>query len=121
MIRRPPRSTRTDPLFPYATLFRSEAVRALAGRLRFAEAAAGAEPALSSASRLSSCSRAASFSDSFIGGLLRRGAKGAGSRALRSEEHTSELQSLMCISYAVFCLKKKKKKRHRGLMADTLH
>src|SRR3546814_6416769 len=60
-----------------------EAVRALAGRLRFAEAAAGAEPALSSASRLSSCSRAASFSDSFIGGLLRRGAKGAGSRALR--------------------------------------
>src|SRR3546814_10109528 len=83
MIRRPPRSTRTDPLFPYATLFRSEAVRALAGGLRFAEAAAGAEPALSSASRLSSCSRAASFSDSFIGGLLRRGAKGAGSRALR--------------------------------------
>src|SRR3546814_4733795 len=71
MIRRPPRSTRTDTLFPYTTLFRSLG-----------------EP----------------------GALDRRGAVRRCRRtAPRSEEHTSELQSLMRISYAVFCLKKKKK------------
>src|SRR3546814_17429141 len=78
MIRRPPRSTRTDTLFPYTTLFRS------ISRLT-------AVPAAS----------AAGFSQS-RGFRCRRGG--------RSEEHTSELQSLMRISYAVFCLKKKKKK-----------
>src|SRR3546814_4097945 len=77
MIRRPPRSTRTDTLFPYTTLFRSP--RALA-----------APVILVAVSRL--------FRD-VNGGPL------------RSEEHTSELQSLMRISYAVFCLKKKKKKQ----------
>src|SRR3546814_2118830 len=76
MIRRPPRSTRTDTLFPYTTLFRSlpagaDRDRALRGR------AAGAR------------------------GPARRGGR-------RSEEHTSELQSLMRNSYDVFCLKKKK-------------
>src|SRR3546814_1174061 len=75
MIRRPPRSTRTDTLFPYTTLFRS------AGAGDDADAA-GAE--------------AERFQD-FI----------ADAHLLRSEEHTSELQSLMRISYAVFCLKKK--------------
>src|SRR3546814_5538776 len=99
MIRRPPRSTRTDTLFPYTTLFRSAAARGLRhpapGRRR----------------------------------LDRRGRPGPvvprprlwrpGERlhqpqrhvhdVERSEEHTSELQSLMRISYAVFCLKKKKK------------
>src|SRR3546814_16627743 len=75
MIRRPPRSTRTDTLFPYTTLFRSPA--AIFGWRRNCFTAA----------RLSiSCS------------------------PCRSEEHTSELQSLMRISYAVFCLKKKKAK-----------
>src|SRR3546814_6485871 len=76
MIRRPPRSTRTDTLFPYTTLFRS-----------------------------AHCSIPLPACDRF---------SGAGARALRgshrdrrSEEHTSELQSLMRISYAVFCLKKK--------------
>src|SRR3546814_16357799 len=74
MIRRPPRSTRTDTLFPYTTLFRSPsdrgpgAVRARAGH------------------------GAAAAADRYV---------------RRSEEHTSELQSLMRISYAVFCLKKK--------------
>src|SRR3546814_1395038 len=77
MIRRPPRSTRTDTLFPYTTLFRSlaaEARRHVDDELYLAE--------LQQAVRLG-----------------------------RSEEHTSELQSLMRISYAVFCLKKKKKNK----------
>src|SRR3546814_9071915 len=82
MIRRPPRSTPTDTLFPYTTLFRSARHR-LATRLRPPRAhqshAQESHPA-----------------------TPRAGAAG------RSEEHTSELQSLMRISYAVFCLKKKK-------------
>src|SRR3546814_9710907 len=82
MIRRPPRSTRTDTLFPYTTLFRSSWPRpARQSRL------------------LQRRIRAPCFS------MHRRGLIG------RSEEHTSELQSLMRISYAVFCLKKKKKTR----------
>src|SRR3546814_14720761 len=75
MIRRPPRSTRTDTLFPYTTLFRSP----------LGTDGVGDEPG-----------------DELVGQL---------GEALRSEEHTSELQSLMRISYAVFCLKKKKKKQ----------
>src|SRR3546814_1797772 len=71
MIRRPPRSTRTDTLFPYTTLFRSLRTQG------------HPHPAL-------------------------RVARWLTSKAGRSEEHTSELQSLMRISYAVFCLKKKK-------------
>src|SRR3546814_12805858 len=82
MIRRPPRSTRTDTLFPYTTLFRSppppsmptSSFRPLPGTRR-------------TTSTRRTCIRS------------------------RSEEHTSELQSLMRISYAVFCLKKKKKKQ----------
>src|SRR3546814_1494115 len=74
MIRRPPRSTRTDTLFPYTTLFRSCRRRRLYRR-----------------------------------GLRRRARRSARDRGGgRSEEHTSELQSLMRISYAVFCLHKKK-------------
>src|SRR3546814_17519060 len=81
MIRRPPRSTRTDTLFPYTTLFRSPI----------------------HAPRI----------DGTVVSLHRRpGRRGRGlrgpARRPRSEEHTSELQSLMRISYAVFCLKKKK-------------
>src|SRR3546814_4529840 len=84
MIRRPPRSTRTDTLFPYTTLFRSVPVQGnRASLIRLPHA----RPRL--------CQ-------------YRRPADGRGHR-LRSEEHTSELQSLMRISYAVFCLKKKKK------------
>src|SRR3546814_8368197 len=78
MIRRPPRSTRTDTLFPYTTLFRSpgglgEGFAALRGK---------------------------NYSARY-------------ESVVRSEEHTSELQSLMRISYAVFCLKKKKKKKKK--------
>src|SRR3546814_2608808 len=89
MIRRPPRSTRTDTLFPYTTLFRSW----LAGhlrRLRLDTELAVPQPARWHFPR--------------GGTAARRGAQRG-----RSEEHTSELQSLMRISYAVFCLKKKTK------------
>src|SRR3546814_10255642 len=76
MIRRPPRSTRTDTLFPYTTLFRSGAWRC---RCRDDRPRGGGSAALGQDARSHE----------------------------RSEEHTSELQSLMRISYAVFCLKKK--------------
>src|SRR3546814_4712976 len=90
MIRRPPRSTRTDTLFPYTTLFRSG--------LPFGAGAGRPGPALDShpLPRPHAGGRAA-------------GARGRGLPCSRSEEHTSELQSLMRISYAVFCLKKKNK------------
>src|SRR3546814_10044508 len=98
MIRRPPRSTRTDTLFPYTTLFRSQAslCRLLSGR---------------HAAHRTFAHRGA---DRCRDGRLHRRAPDAlvcqGARAVaRSEEHTSELQSLMRISYAVFCLKKKKR------------
>src|SRR3546814_8493432 len=86
--RRPPRSTRTDTLFPYTTLFRS-----LSGQKRGNHD----QPI---------CEKGA-------GRACRRDAAGRG--LLRSEEHTSELQSLMRISYAVFCLKKKKPYVHSWL------
>src|SRR3546814_5286805 len=103
MIRRPPRSTRTDTLFPYTTLFRSEhevqrfdrcIPDALRGqRTRQLVVEAGLELA------------APAVEDEIqMHGLA---VPEHGDR--RSEEHTSELQSLMRISYAVFCLKKKKK------------
>src|SRR3546814_6018904 len=85
MIRRPPRSTRTDTLFPYTTLFRSDAVDRRTFR------------------RASRCHPAPGHSRT----PLYRARRRCGGR---SEEHTSELQSLMRISYAVFCLKKKKHK-----------
>src|SRR3546814_2439716 len=95
MIRRPPRSTRTDTLFPYTTLFRSRAGDAAAARsLRDGVLHARGAPA---------------HRYLRIGAGRRRGdhPQGRGLRHRRSEEHTSELQSLMRISYAVFCLKKK--------------
>src|SRR3546814_5180051 len=103
MIRRPPRSTRTDTLFPYTTLFRSRVLRRPAGPV-----AAGP--------------RAVHPGQRLLAGLVGwcpvpLGVPGmpavknlgkVGVQSSRSEEHTSELQSLMRISYAVFCLKKKK-------------
>src|SRR3546814_3927149 len=84
MIRRPPRSTRTDTLFPYTTLFRSRARWTWKASTRC-------------------CRRRPSWWPSPM----------SPTRSARSEEHTSELQSLMRISYAVFCLKKKKEiKKH---------
>src|SRR3546814_1809724 len=87
MIRRPPRSTRTDTLFPYTTLFRSS-TSPYRGR-----------PAPRKTGKTHDKGVAPCFRS------RRR------SKRTRSEEHTSELQSLMRISYAVFCLKKKKKQK----------
>src|SRR3546814_4809513 len=84
MIRRPPRSTRTDTLFPYTTLFRS---------IEPGTRATGPDDGLG-------CERKREQRVGFD--------EAVGGRAERSEEHTSELQSLMRISYAVFCLKKKR-------------
>src|SRR3546814_2366514 len=97
MIRRPPRSTRTDTLFPYTTLFRSRHVQPGQGG-RGEPAVAGPDHQLLRGRPAPGFGRA-------------RRARTAG--RIRSEEHTSELQSLMRISYAVFCLKKKKKKKDK--------
>src|SRR3546814_10325900 len=121
MIRRPPRSTRTDTLFPYTTLFRS-------GRLLRAYATiedAAQEESLSPEGRLAdqvyrlharlcvdgcqACTHQSSdmMTDSMVEASTSRTLLSRFIGAGRSEEHTSELQSLMRISYAVFCLKKK--------------
>src|SRR3546814_3157392 len=106
MIRRPPKSTRTDTLFPYTTLFRSVRLRLVAARRSVDRPPPGGrEPA---------GARSEGGGDRLDDGARgrRRGiaalyARPAQRRRRRSEEHTSELQSLMRISYAVFCLKKK--------------
>src|SRR3546814_1578284 len=108
MLRRPPRSTRTDTLFPYTTLFRSQPAehhRDDGGRDREAQGVAV---------RLDRCHEQPVAAAPLPQCPPAREAPTAGGaeRALdehgRSEEHTSELQSLMRISYAVFCLNKKK-------------
>src|SRR3546814_10851792 len=94
MIRRPPRSTRTDTLFPYPTLFRSTKIRM---------------PALPTSEAPSAI--CADITPTGVFGLAYVECPcAARTFHIRSEEHTSELQSLMRISYAVFCLKKKKNK-----------
>src|SRR3546814_4788027 len=90
MIRLPPRSTRTDTLFPYTTLFRSP---------RHPPVRLGISPANAAHRGID-----ASFFPT---------------HGMRSEEHTSELQSLMRISYAVFCLKKKKKQKKHTIVTRT--
>src|SRR3546814_15704464 len=93
MIRRPPRSTRTDTLFPYTTLFRSVRAARRSGYTR-------------QVARIRN-------KNGWVGLTPR-------ARALyRSEEHTSELQSLMRISYAVFCLKKKNIKKRVNIVSST--
>src|SRR3546814_4129675 len=107
MIRRPPRSTRTDTLFPYTTLFRSHrqvACRGLSG------GTAGRD-ALRHVARLRRWRPADRVPDAITAATTRGQARRRTVQCCddaRSEEHTSELQSLMRISYAVFCLKKKK-------------
>src|SRR3546814_6742585 len=105
MIRRPPRSTRTDTLFPYTTLFRSRRPQGGAWRQH---RPAGARPAAAGAGRGRLRARDVVLPDRPDAGL-----------ACRSEEHTSELQSLMRISYAVFCLKKKK--THKVKLNTDIH
>src|SRR3546814_1811299 len=109
MIRRPPRATRTDTLFPYTTLFRSARdlldplARSQADRLAAAQCAADGR--LRDAREISDVETRRPAGRLAAHGILPGRRSGA-----RSEEHTSELQSLMRISYAVFCLKKKKYK-----------
>src|SRR3546814_10445939 len=110
MIRRPPRSTRTDTLFPYTTLFRSVAgpLQALPRQFEH-EALLGVDPdrfAWGDAEELRVESVDALQVSAASGIDLAR------HLLIRSEEHTSELQSLMRISYAVFCLKKKTQHKH---------
>src|SRR3546814_3256600 len=95
MIRRPPRSTRTDTLFPYTTLFRS---RQCSSQRLSAAPPFDCRTALRNRPPLSWRTCCTARLPSFI----------------RSEEHTSELQSLMRISYAVFCLKKKTPRHHHN-------
>src|SRR3546814_6189765 len=134
MIRRPPRSTRTDTLFPYTTLFRAiDPVRYIANRssgkqghaIATALARHGAETTLVSGpshlpdpsglktvhvetaqEMLAACRAALPVEVAIC------------AAAVRSEEHTSELQSLMRISYAVFCLKKKKQQKSKDHDCD---
>src|SRR3546814_4710904 len=104
MIRRPPRSTRTDTLFPYTTLFRS--------------ATGVPRGALSTAQ--SSIIRLLNPDSAKVGTSGRSGLRlvpVVAKTRIRSEEHTSELQSLMRISYAVFCLKKKTNLSHYNTFA----
>src|SRR3546814_5281040 len=102
MIRRPPRATRTDTLFPYTTLFRSSAKARTSISASSSDCTVAARKASSSSTKMT-CWR--------VTNSLMRGGPPAGKR---SEEHTSELQSLMRISYAVFCLQKKKLKQQRN-------
>src|SRR3546814_5693007 len=119
MIRRPPRSTRPDTLFPYTTLFRSAmgGLRPIVEFMTFNFAMQAIDHVINSAAKTNYMS----------GGQMRcpmvfRGPNGAASRW---EEHTSELQSLMRISYAVFCLKKTNKERaiqpHHARTTRTAH
>src|SRR3546814_1616375 len=106
MIRRPPRSTRTDTLFPYTTLFRSGEYPAF---VKLGRDGGDHRAALCAGADLRPYRRQV-HGRRAVGGDRGRQSYRAGGR---SEEHTSELQSLMRISYAVFCLKKKKtKKQH---------
>src|SRR3546814_11576279 len=126
MIRRPPRSTRTDTLFPYTTLFRSErgipiqtVFAGIARALREMRNSAGVSSYLilsflrhlseeeANATLTAALPLREQYADLWIGIGLDSAEQGN-----RSEEHTSELQSLMRISYAVFCLKKKIKLYH---------
>src|SRR3546814_7608297 len=113
MIRRPPRSTRTDTLFPYTTLFRSALAygrHLLGDRIGFEERQLLLDIVGGKAAAIhlgDDDHRRIGLGDGFP------------AHRRRSEEHTSELQSLMRISYAVFCLKKKKQNRISSTKPDS--
>src|SRR3546814_8179577 len=121
MILRPPRSTRTDTLFPYTTLFRSGPPP---GQNYFLTTDL-ADKAVEYINGLQSAAPEKPFYMYWATGAVHSPHQATPER---SEEHTSELQSLMRISYAVFCLKKKKKKknnqqtiRHNHIKQDHTH
>src|SRR3546814_10351729 len=121
MIRRPPRSTRTDTLFPYTTRFRSPAAEFARGLFQllqppahFGEFLAQHADLVRDHPRIVADAR--DRRRHAVGG--ERGLE-RDQRAERSEEHTSELQSLIRISYAVFCLKKKLKHNDRTIINVT--
>src|SRR3546814_8100361 len=112
MIRRPPRSTRTDTLFPYTTLFRSRGGRG--GGIRRAPHRRSLRrdcPLVRRQGRARAGWRARAPPRRVVARRPTIGSAGAWRGLARSEEHTSELQSLMRISYAVFCLKNKNRRR----------
>src|SRR3546814_1292144 len=113
MLRRPPRSTRTDTLFPYTSLFRSPIHPVLIIK-EAADPFDRTRVRRGEAQFLAELVRA--IVDIILGEKLERRLEAA---EIRSEEHTSELQSLMRISYAVFCLKKKRKTTTRTKKQST--
>src|SRR3546814_7448522 len=122
MIRRPPRAPRTDTLCPYTTRFRSARLAALhrgrAGLSRYRRSSVRAARLPADRVRLGRCAgRGAAPRGTRVAARYRllRFSRGD---ARRSEEHTSELQSLMRKSYAVFCLKKKN--RDKGLISNNI-
>src|SRR3546814_3613117 len=136
MIRRPPRSTRTDTLFPYTTLFRSIEQEDTRRRVERTQPEAGTRPDIFGAQRrkmagFGELAQAGegwgghvgqSFAGTEAGNQRRPNQKATLTSRIstgRSEEHTSELQSLMRISYAVFCLNKKKKPNQNTTHRNT--
>src|SRR3546814_5645749 len=114
MRRRPPRSTRTDTLFPYTTLFRSAQTP---GHRTSFHALSGPVVGRPEAA----CRPGPGIDPTSTAVAARRTLVGAGPElSVRSEEHTSELQSLMRISYAVFCLKKKKNQIYPLCLIHTI-
>src|SRR3546814_9648647 len=126
MFRRPPRSTRIDTLFPYTTLFRSERqledANLQLGLLLTAACQQGGDAGLRQAVADGDAQMALVALCRRLGALdclLHGGHHAPAFAEERSEEHTSELQSLMRISYAVFCLKKKKTKKRQTTRIQT--
>src|SRR3546814_7438563 len=120
MIRRPPRSTRTDTLFPDTTLFRSqEGGGAGRGEAIFLRPQHDADRAAAVIEAVGEFVFVALFRRSILQRQAVAGLQRAARKAARSEEHTSELQSLMRISYAVFCLKKKKEYKNNTRILCT--
>src|SRR3546814_3463246 len=116
MIRRPPRSTRTDTLFPYTTLFRSTRAR------RWCRCTRGRFCPCAAVCRFTHARNKARLGTLASAGRRQKKWKTkAHLVTIRSEEHTSELQSLMRISYDVFCLKKKKNSKTPIKNSQTIY
>src|SRR3546814_7197139 len=109
MFRQPPRSTRTDTLFPYTTLFRSlrEANGHIDNHVMWSGGSNAADDATYPGRVAYIQDRALEAMDRWLAAIVADRSNRRQAEKVRSEEHTSELQSLMRISYAVFCLKKK--------------